>query len=62
MRFILVSEKANGDHGDYGLTLYAAPKPNRRETGLCKHSIYNRDINLPKFTPWFEGYREGRGL
>lgn len=67
IRFILVSEyndrtTAKITAEDYYLVLYAAPKPNSKATGLCAHSISNRDRNLPSFSAWFEGFRAGRGI
>lgn len=58
-RFILVSEVAVER---YSLVLYVAPKPNRKDTGLCALSIENRDRNLPEFRSWLEGYLAGRGI
>ena len=67
-RFILVSEyddqqgMVKRGHENYYLSLYIAPKPNRRETGLCEHSIGNRDRFFDRFGPWLEGFLAGRGL
>lgn len=69
-RFILVAELP--DTGgmvqklesvdQYELTLYIAPKPNRRETGLCARSIENRDRHAGDFESFLEGLLVGRGL
>lgn len=61
-RFILVSETEEGRRAEYELTLYIAPKPMRRATGLCDLAVKNRDSHMPKFDPWFDGYLAGRGL
>lgn len=46
----------------YFLSLYIAPKPTRRSTGLDGPSIGNRDRSIDRFTAWLEGYLAGRGL
>lgn len=58
-RFLWVAE---GNSDRPLVVLYVAPKPNRFSTGLCAASIYNRDLNLPNFKPWLEGYLAGIGL
>jgi hypothetical protein len=66
-RFILVSESDSTEFQDrkvtdHYLVLYIAPKPNRLSTGLCEHSIANRDRNAPNFKAWFEGYLAGKSV
>jgi hypothetical protein len=59
-RMLLTAEE--WQNGMYVTYLYIAPKPNSLSTGLCKHSINNRDRNIDKFGPWLEGYLAGAGL
>jgi hypothetical protein len=58
-RLLLTAEDQSGYYTTY---LYIAPKPNSLNTGLCKHSINNRDRNIDAFGPWLEGYLAGAGL